>query len=619
MSFNPAEKRDATGRWSKLAGLMKESGGFTHLMSGETNPSSGWSVGVKSADGKDWMTLPHGSTSAADIEAFRAKFADELAKPNRAIGGWSNSDPSQGEVRDALDVVEVHGDVDRAFVAARASNQDAVFDLKSFETFNTDQGGYTAAKLAAKRDREPVATVKMNDGAAPSAAEDAKNRAYLAKIADRRTEKEAKALRKATQKERNARDDAALKAAKEYRKAHPPTAWDVATEKRAAALKAAQKKRPFGLNLSVLTPSVSSDVELSTSDGKLAFWKQILPLQTIHYTAKDGTRQTLDFTADYLADLAKNKAVDKVPFLLADHDNRHTMDPERYRGDVVEMQVRGDGLYGKIVFPTVEAAKAIIDNPNLGVSARIREGVGRSDGSTVNRGIIHVLGTLDPQVGGMSPWQTADLSNEAEVLDLSNEEYTVDKKIEDYTDEEIAAMSDVDLDAFLGELGFSAEDIAEDIAELEAPDEVEPTVETREPTVETREPVTASLSNEAGNRDIELANARAEQAIAQARATAQRLADAEWRETRSNYLAAGVPPFALDLAKPVLSRPDDMVVDLSNEGSDDLNTSKVVRGLLDAMKGMVDLSNEQGHGGTFSPTDTEDPDAALLAQWAQVN
>ena len=120
----------------------------------------------------------------------------------------------------------------------------------------------------------------------------------------------------------------------------------------------ANKRGDYGLS-TFNTPSLrTEDFDLSQQDGKLSFWKQILPMKTINYTAKDGSRQKIDFTREYLTDLANNKAVDKIGFLLADKDNAHTMDPERWRGDVVQWEVRDDGLSGKIVFPSQEAAAA---------------------------------------------------------------------------------------------------------------------------------------------------------------------------------------------------------------------------------------------------------------------
>lgn len=502
MTFDPNEPRGAGGRWTHLAGLMKSAGGFTHDLASGTEPVKGYSVGVPAPGGKDWRTLPHGSTSSADLAKFARDFKDELSKPNRGIGGWSNHNPEWGEVRDALDVVEVHQDKGAALKAARKAGQDAIYDLSAGEEI-------------------PV---------------------------------------------------------------------------------------PKDTNLSVYTPSFEGEYDLSGKGGQLAFWKQILPKGVIHYTAKDGSRQTLNFDDDYLHDLANNQAKDSVDFMLADTDNRHTMDPERWRGTVKQFEVRENGLWGKIVFPNQEAAKAVLDNPELGVSARIREGIQRSDGTTISRGIIHVLGTLDPQVSGMAGWQQADLSaTDEDVLDLSNEAFEEKamakqtKAVTEFTDEEIEAMSEDELDSYIEEAlslldgSLDEDEVEDDLDEDESEDE--------------KELVDVGLSNEQRS-EIDLARSEARQAR-------KELAQARWERDREAYLAAGVPPHLLDLSEPVLNRPDEMIVDLSNtDGADaEVDVSKVVKGLLDAAKGTIDLSAEQGHGGTFKSGDGEDPDKALLDAW----
>lgn len=374
--------------------------------------------------------------------------------------------------------------------------------------------------------------------------------------------------------------------------------------------------RETDMSTSYITPEVHDDhLDLASEGGKLAFWKQILPMRRIAYTAKDGTRRTLDFTRDMLTELASAKGVDKLGFLLADKDNRHTMDPDRWRGEVAELAVRDDGLYGKIVFPNADAAKAVIDNPDLGVSARIRENVQRDDGRTIPRALIHVLGTLDPQVGGMSPWQAADLSTEQdEVLDLSDEEYTEmpkqAKALADYTEADIDAMTETELDAFLAEHAPDFDPNAVE-AEVDA-DEVDDPADEAEEEAAAKELVDASKD---GGNDIELANQRADRAEKRANEALRRQAAAEWETERAKYLGEGVPAASLDLAAPLLNRADDMVIDLSSLDEDDVNVSQIVRGLLDGQKGTVDLSDEQGHGGHFNPGEGEDPDAEALAAW----
>lgn len=386
-------------------------------------------------------------------------------------------------------------------------------------------------------------------------------------------------------------------------------------------------RKETDMSLSISTPVLqNADFDLSSKGGQLAFWKQILPLGSIDYTAKDGSRQKITFDKEYLTDLATSQAVDKLGFLLADRDNAHTMDPERWRGEVSQMEVRTDvekpGLYGKIVFPTYEAAKAVLDNPELGVSARIRENIQRSDGSTLRRGLIHVLGTLDPQVSGMSPWQATDLSTEQdEVLDLSQEEYdmateqttaeALEAKYADMTEDRIETLSDEELDEYLSFLGLDPS-VYTDLDESgdDESDEDKDDHEDEGNLVGAG----ADMSNK-GGQDIELANQRADAATARAEEALKRVAEAEWKAEREGYLGKGVPPHALDLAQPVLCRADDMVIDLSVTNEADVNVSEVVRGLLDALEGTVDLSTEEGHNGHFKKGDGEDPDAEMLALW----
>jgi len=507
MTYSPTEARDKAGRWTRLAGLLKESGGFTHSMRTGDEPSKGFAVSLPNHEVKI-----KGHATAQQIQAYARVNERSLKDKHAHLGAWFNEE----DKTTYLDISHVLDSQDEAEKTAREHKQLAYFDLGTFEEH---------------RIKEPA------------------------------------------------------------------------------------------MNLSFHTPTLrNADYDLSARDGKLAFWKQILPMKSIHYTAKDGQRKTIDFDKEYLTDLATNMAVDKVGFLLADKDNAHTMDPERWRGEVAQMEVREDGLYGKIVFPSPEAAKAVLDNPELGVSARIREGVARSDGSTVSRGIIHVLGTLDPQVSGMSPWQATDLSTEQdEVLDLSEQEYAdmadKTKALSDYTEADIEAMTEAELDEFL-----KAHVPDFDLYTGADTDEHESDEDEGDEDDEDHEPekalagAGADMSKPTG-QDIDLATQAVAQANARAEEALRRVAEAEWASERSALLAKGVPPHALDLAKPVLCRADDMVIDLSVTNEADVNVSEVVRGLLDALEGTVDLSTEEGHNGNFKAGDGEDPDAEMLATW----
>ena len=92
------------------------------------------------------------------------------------------------------------------------------------------------------------------------------------------------------------------------------------------------------MTAAVLTPFTAAEaVEL----GNRLWRKKVLPVGDVGYKG-----QLLHFTKDYLGQLAAaftNRAYDQVPFQLADAQNTHTNDPERFRGDIAEMVVRDNG------------------------------------------------------------------------------------------------------------------------------------------------------------------------------------------------------------------------------------------------------------------------------------
>jgi hypothetical protein len=169
----------------------------------------------------------------------------------------------------------------------------------------------------------------------------------------------------------------------------------------------------------VLSPyTYGSAVELA---GGL--WrKKLLPVGEVQYKGR-----ILRFTADYLRGLAQafcSGAYDQVPFQLADAQNTHTNDPERTRGEIVDMDVADDGLW--ITAKVTPAGDAVLSaNPRLGVSARIVEDYARSDGQHYAAAVQHVLGTLDPRIPALGDWQAIEASNGAEgaVIDLSGTDW----------------------------------------------------------------------------------------------------------------------------------------------------------------------------------------------------
>lgn len=149
--------------------------------------------------------------------------------------------------------------------------------------------------------------------------------------------------------------------------------------------------------------------------GPRLWLKQVLPVDSIDYKGR-----TLDFTRGYLARLAQRfRADSQVPFLLATPANEHHSDLALARGDVRSLHPHRDGLYA-LIETTAQGSALLVDNPRLGVSARI---VTDDQGPALE----HVLGTLKPHVTGMKPWTPVELSSGArDVLDLTAAGYRGD-------------------------------------------------------------------------------------------------------------------------------------------------------------------------------------------------
>ena len=321
-------------------------------------------------------------------------------------------------------------------------------------------------------------------------------------------------------------------------------------------------------------------VELSTT-----LWrKQLLPKGTIDYKGRK-----IQFDDAYLADLAtsfRGQAFDQVAFLLAKDDNSHTMDPERFRGEVKGVEVTDKGL-DVLLDLTPDAADLVRQNPKLGVSARIIEGLERADGKKFPHAIQHVLGTLDPRVTGMASWQEVSLSEEVgDTVDVTHEEVqmsqatgappapTQDPPAPTEEPTEFPPPNTVDgapeLDLAGGE-GGDAIDLL--------PDEVDDTTLTRVEMLE-----------------LELARQR-------------------FTNEMRTWIDQGVPPAIVQLARPVLELPQAPVIDLSRHGGETIDVAQVIRDMLTETKGFIQLANEQGHG--FSDKGSEGDRAdALLEAWA---
>jgi len=169
------------------------------------------------------------------------------------------------------------------------------------------------------------------------------------------------------------------------------------------------------MTAAVLTPFTTADaVEL----GNRLWRKRVLPVGDVEYKGR-----LLHFTKDYLGQLVSaftSRAYDQVPFQLADAQNTHSNDPERFRGEIKSMNLEDDGLYVTAEL-TEDGERVLTANPRLGVSARIVEDYARSDGQRYPAAIQHVLGTLDPRIPGLGAWEAIEAATPVpdEVIDLS--------------------------------------------------------------------------------------------------------------------------------------------------------------------------------------------------------
>lgn len=331
------------------------------------------------------------------------------------------------------------------------------------------------------------------------------------------------------------------------------------------------------MSRAILSPVCdSAPIELS----RKLYKKQVLPIRTINYKGRQ-----INFDKSYLMELAKayrEGAFDQVPFMLADGDNKHTMDPDRFRGDVKGLSVEDDGLYAYIELS--DDATALIErNPKLGVSARIIEGLEHADGRQFGRAVQHVLGTLDPRVTGMKPWEEVSLSYESvdETVDLTNETYE---------QEGLVMVDDQDATADEGTDSVFDEALYQDFTADYEEEGVSVTTE-----------------------DIELV--RAENLDSQMRITQleTELALSRFEKEKAELIDAGVPPKMIDLASSVLQMPHPPIIDLARGEGDEryVDLSKVVRDILHEAKGTIDLGRELGdlEGGDGTTDDD------VLAAW----
>ncbi len=373
------------------------------------------------------------------------------------------------------------------------------------------------------------------------------------------------------------------------------------------------------MTVTILTPEQRGQlVEL----GNGRFRKQLLPLGSITYKGRK-----IKFDNDYLAGLVKSfkqRACGPVPFQLADAQNTHTNDPERRRGTVVDLEVNADGL-DAIVELDEDGAKLIEKYPDLGVSARIYEDYERSDGKFWQTALQHVLGTLDPHISGMRPWQAVALSSEipGPVIDLSDTEFDAGREEQEQvatkgtlkeilaklretgdetelTDEELdqllaitdamsesgkpeaeTELTDAELDQLIADAEADLPESESDSSpDSEGDEDDSPTEEEGGDDVTKADPdprlVAASQENRAA---LELANAQLEQQQIKLAAVTAKLAAQEFQAEQLTFAREyGIPPRVTEFARPLLEGGEGHVIQLAN--GDEVDAGAVMRKVL---------------------------------------
>lgn len=157
--------------------------------------------------------------------------------------------------------------------------------------------------------------------------------------------------------------------------------------------------------------------ELAAKVGPRLWRKTILRPGHI---SKNGVE--LDVDRRYMEDLIasfKAGAKDQVQFVLANSRNQHDESPERYAGSIVDLAVTQDDRLEATFAVTAKGDQLLTENPELGASPSLEHSFARADGRKGGPTLLHVCGTLDPEISQLGSWARADLSAEYEVLDLT--------------------------------------------------------------------------------------------------------------------------------------------------------------------------------------------------------
>lgn len=179
----------------------------------------------------------------------------------------------------------------------------------------------------------------------------------------------------------------------------------------------------------VITPlNDESPVELneSASDGKVRFWKQLLPYRKFTYN-KDGVKATVNVTKSFAKKIVSNfgKAPEMCQLIMATEGPHHSDGPGNTAGEIEKIEARKDGIYG-LCAVMEDKAQILKAFPKMGVSVGLNTNyVRRNDGKKFGPIIFHGAVTPRPYLHGMKPWQLvlSDAIDPEEVINLSEGEY----------------------------------------------------------------------------------------------------------------------------------------------------------------------------------------------------
>jgi hypothetical protein len=384
------------------------------------------------------------------------------------------------------------------------------------------------------------------------------------------------------------------------------------------------------MTFALMTPFGSPSAAVELSRGR--YRKQILKFQTINYTGRDGNSRKITFDRKFGIDLVrafKDGAYDQVPFQLADASNTHTNDPTRTGGEIVGVELSADGSGVDGIFDLWGSGiKTVEQNPKLGVSARIIENLQHSDGRHYPRALQHVLGTVDPQVTRMKPWEKVSsvelaIGEMSGSLDLSNEMYEGSVEVGNENETTTLELSPAQAERLTRLLDDdeAGEALAEQLrarnaAEVEDEDDEEFDFDSLLEEENDLKPV--ELSGASGEA-IELMRAEVDTANSRILELTSQMNQQRTDQEVLEFSREGLAPAVLEAARPLLAVTAG-AIELSNGAGDSLDPGEVIRNVLTsvielAKSGhlMVDPDTEDGSiQGADSQSAVRD---AMLADW----